>query len=417
MIEWNSKIEASSDNGKINLKGVLIDSTVNENKWQILAEDLPDIAAQSVGTQLRLDHSDNVRDVKGQILSTFLDEPHSEAKAEWDPPNKYPHIHFDAELITDDNDVLIPILNGYVDHVSIGADAENVYCAQCGKPSKPIKHCKCNSHDILKGIAVKEYSIITNPAYKNAVFVPFKAAIDKFLEENMEEEKEGVTGTNITNNFYYNSTNPGHKVLESSTSITASETHSVNIIPEERADTPVIAAVDAPDEFEVNVTKDTIKSPKENNMEKETELPKPEYDAEDEVKKPVEASAEHTASDVAELIASVRSLVAALTDLKDEDKEKVEASDGYITKDHDTAKGNPPNPKGTPPAPVSPNTESGKAPRTDAIPPEGRTPSMHASGMSAGLIGDVSSPDSVEMRSLKEIFAYAAKDGVRPMRG
>ena len=126
MLNWNTKVKASSSDRmdgvqKIILRGVLIDNTVNENNWQILEKDLPDIAAQSVGIQLRVDHSENVRDVKGQILSAELDEPHDFDKTDWDPAIDVPHIHYEAELVTDDASVAIPVMQGYVDHVSIGA--------------------------------------------------------------------------------------------------------------------------------------------------------------------------------------------------------------------------------------------------------------------------------------------------------
>ena len=465
MLNWNTKVKASMEDRmdgvqKVILRGVLIDNTVNENKWQILEKDLPDIAAQSVGIQLRIDHSESVRDVKGQILSTELDDPHDFDKTDWDPAIGVPHIHFEAELVTDDAEVSIPILQGYVDHVSIGADAEHVYCSECGKPTRPIKRCNCNGHDILEGIQVKEYSIITNPAYDNASFVTFTAAVNKYLDETkgdiLENEtpvdkKDGILITSeVTNINYYNSdVEPdvettevkadeetlteftGKVEAEDKTEVKAevekpeeakcdAEVKAPEVTPIK--DVPIPGEIqenhdpkNTPDDFDVNNTTQGIDDPgmKEVMAKEETKMP------EDEKKKEVEAKSEtedseYEASEISALIASVNGLVAALTAEveEDEDKEKVQANDGKFTEEEGN-NGNPVGLNKETPGPVNENPESNKAPKTDGIPV--KTPAMSAAGKSAGLVAVSEANLDLEEKCIDEIFGFAASRGVRPM--
>lgn len=171
------------------LRGVLIDATVNRNKWAVEEDTLKEIAKQIVGKQLRLDHSTSVRDVKGIYTKAEVDQPHKEDKAPWDKANDSPHVHFEAELTDTDPNVLIPILKGYVNSVSVQADAATVVCSKCGQSTKPQKICGCqDAHEIIRNITVKEGSIVANPAYDNTTFIPigFKASVDKWMAETVE---------------------------------------------------------------------------------------------------------------------------------------------------------------------------------------------------------------------------------------
>ena len=63
-----------SSNGKVLLiQGVAIDDTVNENSWQVPAEELPYFVTVSQNAQIRVDHGDRVEDIKGVI--NILKEP------------------------------------------------------------------------------------------------------------------------------------------------------------------------------------------------------------------------------------------------------------------------------------------------------------------------------------------------------
>lgn len=452
MIEWNARFNASSSTKEddlqiILLQGVLIDSTVNSNGWQIQDVDLADIAIQSVGAQLRLDHSLDVQKVKGQILEAEVDGPHSEDKGPHDPANEYMHIHFKAEVVTKDENLIIPITRGYVNRVSIGADAKTVFCSNCGKPTRPIKRCGCKSHEILKDIIVREYSIVTTPAYESAVFTPFSAAVDKYLEgETIEEETKkidindgsSITVTSDTTNInYYGSQSPSETfeavnttptvvnteiVADSETPdfVASDKEESVELKKEELEEVEaenekvITDPKDAPDDFIVNVNKDEIKDPGIYNKAGDNKI------MEDE-KKEVEAS---STDRIAALTAAVEQLVASLTAVRaeaeeDEEKkkveaesdedEKVEANDGYPLKDHSVDVGSPVNPDGSEPAPVGSPGPIAPAPKTSELPQ--KTPSMSAAGVQAGLIGANVEGTDVETKSVQEVFNFAAQNG------
>ena len=437
MINWNARFNASSSNTDddiqtIMLRGVLIDSTVNSNGWQIEEVDLADIAEQSIGAQLRLDHSPDVRRVKGQILEAEIDGPHDEDKGPHDPANTNVHIHFTAEVVTDDPALIIPITRGYVNKVSIGADAKTVYCSNCGKPTRPIKRCGCKSHEILKDIIVREYSIVTTPAYESAVFTPFAAAVDKYLEDDIMNEEnldhtvsDGATvhvTSDTTNINYFNSTNGVSNTPDvvttdltgSTTTFVASEKEESEELKKEELK-EVEAEVDhkvdpneAPKDFIVNVNKDEIKDP--GVIDK----------AEDEDDNMDEDKTENKIEDRLEaLTASLEKLVASLTAVKaeaeeDEEKEKVEAEededekveamDGHPFKEKNVDSGSPPNPTGAEPE-VHDAPDKYPVDEKDIKIPK-KTPAM---GVSAGLISTGKIGIDVETGSVNEIFGFAAK--------
>ncbi|MDP2363540.1 MAG: hypothetical protein Q8M94_07185, partial [Ignavibacteria bacterium] len=123
--------------------------------------------------------SPNIEDVMGKITDTKTHDN---------------HVDFTAEIMTEDSNILIPILSGNVDSVSIEADADSA-CSVCGKNYIGcLKPCKCSeAHPVIRNVKVERLSIVANPAYKYTKFVPmnFAAAIqNKFLEgEKIMSEK------------------------------------------------------------------------------------------------------------------------------------------------------------------------------------------------------------------------------------
>ena len=172
-LQWNSSLTAS--NNEVNpqilvIKGTLLDNSVNKNGWQISEEDLPRLASQVAGLQLRCDHGRSIRDVIGGMTSATYD---SETKK----------VMFEAEV--DDPSVIRSITRGRLKNVSIGAQAQSI-CSICKTPNRPVKTCKCEGgHSIIKDFKLKEVSIITEPAYPEASeFSPvtFAASVEKELE-------------------------------------------------------------------------------------------------------------------------------------------------------------------------------------------------------------------------------------------
>jgi hypothetical protein len=181
-IKWISKFIASDkkDGEQIHsgvttvettltLRGVLISDQVNKNNWCVEPSDFPMIAESFVGVQIRSDHAEKVSSVLGKVTSTEVDTPHDEVKADWDPSNPNPHIHFEAIISTSDNNILVPIKMGFVTGVSPAIDARELLCSTCRKQmfDKNIKNCKCRDGGVLlKNLSARELSIVASPAYE-----------------------------------------------------------------------------------------------------------------------------------------------------------------------------------------------------------------------------------------------------------
>ncbi len=169
----------------ISITGTAIDDTVNANEWSLSKDELPEVANQLIGKQLTINHSPNIEDVMGRITDTKTHDN---------------HVDFTAEIMTEDSNILVPILSGNVDSVSIEADAESS-CSVCGKNYiGSLKPCKCSdAHPVIRNVKVERLSIVANPAYANTKFVPvnFAAAIKnklneggEIMEKTMDENKK-----------------------------------------------------------------------------------------------------------------------------------------------------------------------------------------------------------------------------------
>jgi hypothetical protein len=202
-ITWISKFIASekqsdvinkpSDSGitKLIIRGNLIDNTVNKNGWCIEEEDYEFIAKDFINKQIRSDHQERVSSVIGKITSTEIDSPHSEDKSPSDPANSNPHIHFEAEISTSDNNILIPIKMGYVTGVSPAVDSRQLLCNECREQmvDKNIKRCRCKGGGVLlKEISARELSLVCSPAFDNTNIkvYGFAAAVD---QSSLSEDK------------------------------------------------------------------------------------------------------------------------------------------------------------------------------------------------------------------------------------
>ncbi len=188
----SNNISQKDNINKIILNGTLIDDTENKNRWKIEQSDMEQLAKDFVGVGVRLDHQEKVSSVVGKILSTSVDEPHSETKESWDQPNLHPHIHFRAEAIFNDSNVMIPIKMGYVNSVSPAVDSLKILCSECRAPMKyngysHVKTCQCEGGTkLLKELSPREMSIVCSPAYQGTTFQTFgfAASVDNsFLSE------------------------------------------------------------------------------------------------------------------------------------------------------------------------------------------------------------------------------------------
>jgi hypothetical protein len=150
----------------INIEGVAIDTSINANKWQVPAEDLDFITQSLIGAQLRVDHAESALMVIGKV---------PEAKRVGDT------VWFRAEV--GEEKLVEKVLRGYVTHVSIQVDSDDVECSRCKRPTRNegmLMHLCPGAWEIVHKPKVRELSIVASPAYKNTEFKPvgFAAAMN-----------------------------------------------------------------------------------------------------------------------------------------------------------------------------------------------------------------------------------------------
>jgi hypothetical protein len=142
----------------LNIEGVAIDTSVNANKWQIPAEDLDFLRQSLVGAQLRVDHAESALMIMGKV---------AEAKRDGDK------VLFRAEV--GEEKLIEKILRGYVTHVSVQVDSEDVECSKCKRPTRKegmLIHLCPGAWEIVHKPTVRELSIVASPAYKTTDFQP-----------------------------------------------------------------------------------------------------------------------------------------------------------------------------------------------------------------------------------------------------
>ncbi len=150
----------------LNIEGIAIDTSVNANKWQIPAEDLDFLIQSLAGAQLRVDHAESALMVMGKV---------AEAKRDGDK------VLFRAEV--GEEKLIEKILRGYVTHVSIQVDSDDIECSKCKRPTRKegmLVHLCPGAWEIVHKPVVRELSIVASPAYKDTAFKPvgFAAAMN-----------------------------------------------------------------------------------------------------------------------------------------------------------------------------------------------------------------------------------------------
>ena len=150
----------------INIEGVAIDSSVNANKWQVPDEDLDFFVSTLINAQMRIDHAESAMAVIGKVP-----EGKRIGNTAW----------FRAEI--GDLAIIEKVLRGYLTHVSVQVDSDDVECSKCKKPTRKegmLVHLCPGAWEIVHKPKVRELSIVASPAYKNTEFKPvgFAAAMN-----------------------------------------------------------------------------------------------------------------------------------------------------------------------------------------------------------------------------------------------
>jgi hypothetical protein len=151
----------------INIEGTAIDVSVNSNKWQVPEEDLDFFVQSLQGSQLRIDHAESAMAVIGKVP-----EAKRIGEEAW----------FRAEI--GEAAIIQKVLRGYLTHVSVQVDSDDVKCSKCGEQTRSeglLVHLCPDAWEIVHKPRVRELSIVASPAYKNTEFKPvgFAAAMNE----------------------------------------------------------------------------------------------------------------------------------------------------------------------------------------------------------------------------------------------
>lgn len=165
--QGNQDMASALQNKLLNIEGTAIDTSVNANKWQVPEEDLDYLLETLRGAQLRADHAESVFMVVGKV-------PEAGRQGQ--------EVYFKGEV--GDEKLIEKILRGYVDHVSIQVDSDEVECSKCKKPTRNegvMIHLCPGAWEIVHKPRVRELSIVASPAYKNTTFKPtgFSSAMNE----------------------------------------------------------------------------------------------------------------------------------------------------------------------------------------------------------------------------------------------
>jgi hypothetical protein len=150
----------------LNIEGVAVDTSVNLNKWQVPEEDLDAFVSSLIGAQLRIDHAESAMAVIGKV---------PEAKRVGNI------VRFRAEV--GDEAIIEKIIRGYLTHVSVQVDSDDVECSKCQRLTRKegvLVHLCPRAWEVVHKPKVRELSIVASPAYKNTSFQPlgFAAAMN-----------------------------------------------------------------------------------------------------------------------------------------------------------------------------------------------------------------------------------------------
>lgn len=150
----------------LNIEGLAIDTSVNTNKWQVPAEDLDYFISTLINSQLRVDHAESALAVIGRV---------PQAKRIGDTA------WFRAEI--GDVPIIEKVLRGYLTHVSVQVDSDQVECSKCFKPTRKegmLIHLCPGAWEKVHKPKVRELSIVASPAYEKTTFTPvgFAAAMN-----------------------------------------------------------------------------------------------------------------------------------------------------------------------------------------------------------------------------------------------
>ena len=170
-LNYDIDVKASLDEIRqtITIEGQAIDTSINENNWQVPSEDIDYFASTLKNSQLRINHGTNVEDVKG-IVKTV--------KRVGDT------VLFSAE-VSGDPILLTQIEKKYLNMVSPKVISDEIVCSKCGEKTRNenlgMIHLCSGAYEVVHKPQCVELSIVAVGAYKNNIFRPkgFAAAMNE----------------------------------------------------------------------------------------------------------------------------------------------------------------------------------------------------------------------------------------------
>jgi hypothetical protein len=161
-LNYDIDVQASLDEIRqtITIEGQAIDTSVNENNWQVPSEDIDYFVSTLKNAQLRINHGTNVEDVKGVVKTV---------KRVGDM------VLFSAEVSGD------PILLTQIEKKYLNMVSPKVISDKTRNENLGMVHLCSGAYEVVHKPQCMELSIVAVGAYKNNIFRPkgFAAAMNE----------------------------------------------------------------------------------------------------------------------------------------------------------------------------------------------------------------------------------------------
>jgi hypothetical protein len=166
--------------GRTPLSGFAIHEGLFKDIVEVPRSELSNAAKTIAGAQMRIDHSQSVRDVVGLVET---------ANVQFDSNAQKDGVFFDSFI--EDEQVSDKVAKGFVTDVSIGFDFDPE-CSECGKNFRECEHWFDEAHIIAKNVNVFELSLVTRGADPDA-YVTATSFTEQFSDKlkNSLEKKGG----------------------------------------------------------------------------------------------------------------------------------------------------------------------------------------------------------------------------------
>jgi hypothetical protein len=168
--------------GNLPIEGFAVHTGKFKKVVEIPDTELDNISKTLANAQLRIDHSQSVRDIVG-----LLDE----AQVAFNDAAQKPGVRYRAHI--DDSEIADGVNKNKIRDVSIGFNADPE-CSKCGKNFRTCKHWFDEAHVIARNIKTKELSLVTEGADPDAhaSAIGFAAQFNNKFDKNGDFDLESL---------------------------------------------------------------------------------------------------------------------------------------------------------------------------------------------------------------------------------